>query len=168
MQQDDTERAPKDEKEVEVQYDVKTEASLGAEVKQEKCVEEEELRTNGAPKSVVGEEKCVEEEDEQTNGAPKPEIAASESLHYISQVVDEVDAHSHEEVVTAEMQEKDGETTEKVISETEVPELSTEFEGANKQTTSEEVTTGFEREKQCKEIAKASDSTEKKVSSEEV
>lgn len=141
-QQDDTKKASEDEKEVKVQDDVKTDTSLDAEVREEKCAKEEHVQT----------------------GAPKSEIAVSESIQSTSQAVDEVDVRSHEETVGGEMQERESEKPREVISESEAPELSTEFEDANQQTVFEEVTSSLEPVK----IAEANDSVQEKVSNEEV
>ncbi|KAK4785150.1 hypothetical protein SAY86_001839 [Trapa natans] len=145
-EQHDTSVVPKEEMEEEtVQYDIKTETSLGA-----------------------GEEKCALGEDLQTNGAPKLEMEVSGSVEYTSQAEEEVDVQSHTETIKTEMQEEAGETIEKDISEAEVPELSTEYEDFNNQTTSEEVGTSLEREEHYEKNAEANYFTKGKFSSEEV
>ncbi|KAK4775073.1 hypothetical protein SAY86_010008 [Trapa natans] len=74
----------KDETEEEaMQYDIKTETSLGK-----------------------GEEKCLGREDLQTNGAPKSEIAVNGSVEYTLQAEEEVDVRSHTETIQTEMLEE--------------------------------------------------------------
>lgn len=116
----------------------------------------------------VSEEKFLEEEDVQTDRAPKTDLEVDDNTVESRHVEDEVNIQSHEETIKPEIQEKDGQTTQEVMSETEVHEFSTEFKDLHKQTESDEVTASPEPEKQCEKTVGANDSVEEKVSSEEV
>lgn len=116
----------------------------------------------------VIEEKCMEEEDMQTKGEPKQEDKVSGSVEDTSQVEDEANVHIKKESGKSKTQKKDSETSLEVMSETEAPELSTEFENPNKLETSDEATASSEPEKQSEEPAGVNYSTKEKVFSEKV
>lgn len=142
----DTEKAYENDKEVKAQHDVNLESSLAT------------------GKSA---EKCLEEEDVQIDGAPKTEVEVNDNIEDPPHVEDEVNI-CLQETIKPEIQEKDGETTQEVMSETEVQELSTTLEDVHMQTTSNEVTASSEPEQQCEKTTGANDSVEERVSSEEV
>ncbi|KAK4760303.1 hypothetical protein SAY87_005196 [Trapa incisa] len=114
------------------------------------------------------EEECFNEKDGQMNVAPVPEVEVGESIHETLQVEYGSNVHSNEETRKPEAQEKDGEIAQQFMSETEVLELSTELEDANKQKTSDEEISSFEQEKQCEKLDRADDSIAEKASTEEV
>lgn len=139
-------KATEDEEEVNMRHDIHLESSIDA---------------------MVREEKWMEEEDVQKGGASKSGVQVHESLEDASPV-DEANLQCLEGIVETEAQERESETTREVMSATEAPDFSTEFEDADKKTTSKEVTPSFEPEKQCEETAEANESMEEKASSEEV
>lgn len=102
------------------------------------------------------------------NGAPMPEVEVGESAQETLQVEDEANVHSNEKTGKPKTQEKDGETAQQVMSGTEVPELSTEYEDANKWKTFGEQIASSEPEKQWEKPAGMNDTIMEKVSSEEV
>lgn len=140
QQHDEHEKATEDEKEVKMLRDINLESSLDAKVREEKCMEEKDLQTNGALES---------------------EVEARESP------VDETNLQSHEEPIDADTQERDSEMTKDVISDSEAPGFSTEFKDTDEQT-SQGMTTSLEPEKQCEQTTEATHPAEGKVSSEEV
>lgn len=134
--------------------------------KDNKNNEELKVQYNVNPESFsateVRDEKCLEEEDTQTNGAQNCELEVSENVEDSLQVADEANVHINKGTGKPETHEKDTETEKEVMSENEACELS------NKQKTSHEATENSEPDKQCEKPAGVNDSIEEKVSSEEV